>query len=70
MDHKELAAHIESLIENPELRKSMGDKGKSIALKRFCVERGFKEHCDIYDTIYLQKRLEDSAGTGESLLTE
>lgn len=69
-DHLELAGCINALIESPELRKQMGEKGKKIACERFCVERGFREHCDIYDTIYLQKRLEDKAGTGESLLTE
>jgi glycosyltransferase involved in cell wall biosynthesis len=66
-DHMELAGCIEALIDSPELRKQMGEAGKKIACERFCVERGFREHCDIYDTIYLQKRLKDKTGAGESL---
>ena len=68
-DHLELAEHICTLIEDPGLRKKMGRACKKIALTRFCVDRGFGEHCDIYDTIYLQERLKDKSGTGESLLT-
>jgi glycosyltransferase involved in cell wall biosynthesis len=66
-DHMELAGCISSLIESPKLRRRMGEKGKQIACERFCVDRGFREHCDIYDNIYLQKRLKDKAGAGESL---
>jgi len=68
-DHVELAERINDLIESPELRKKMGAKGRVIANERFCVERGFREHCDIYDNIYLQKRMKDRTSTGESLLT-
>jgi glycosyltransferase involved in cell wall biosynthesis len=66
-DHLELASCIDALIASPELRKQMGEKGKQIACERFCVERGFREHCDIYDNIYLQKRLKGRTGAGESL---
>ncbi|MCD1294428.1 glycosyltransferase family 1 protein [Methanocella sp. CWC-04] len=69
-DHRELAERIISLIENPELRREMGENGRKLANTRFCVERGFLEHCDIYDTIHLQKRIRDRSGAGESLLTE
>jgi glycosyltransferase involved in cell wall biosynthesis len=68
-DHLELAACISELIESPWLRRHMGENGKRIVCERFCVDRGFREHCDIYDTIYLQKRLKTRAGTGQSLLT-
>jgi len=68
-DHRELAGCIEALIDDPELRRRLGEAGKKIACERFCVDRGFREHCAIYDTIYLQNRLKDKAGEGESLLT-
>ena len=69
MDSKELATCIGTLIEHPGLRKRMGKEGRKIALTKFCVERGFKEHSDIYDTIYLQKRLKEKADAKSSLQT-
>lgn len=68
-DHVELAGCIETLIEDRDLRKKLGEAGKKIANERFCVDRGYRDHCDIYNTIYLQKRLKDKSGAGESLLT-
>ncbi|HTX43316.1 MAG TPA: glycosyltransferase family 4 protein, partial [Methanocella sp.] len=68
-DHLELAGCIEALLEDPDLRSRMGEAGRKIAGERFCVDRGFREHCEIYDTIYLQKRLKEKTGAGESLLT-
>ncbi|WP_424359128.1 glycosyltransferase family 4 protein [Methanocella sp. MCL-LM] len=68
-DHEELAQYINSLIENPEVCKQMGAIGKELVHTRFCVERGYKDHCEIYDTIHLRKRMKDNSGTGESLLT-
>ncbi len=68
-DHIELATCIDTLIEHPALRKRMGDEGRKIASTKFCVERGFKEHSDIYDTIYLQKRLKEKADIKSSLQT-
>ena len=69
-DHEELAQFIISLIEHPDVRKQMGAIGKELVHTRFCVERGFKDHCEIYDNIFLKKRMKDSTGTGESLQTE
>lgn len=69
-DHEELAQFICSLIEHPEVRKQMGAIGRELVHTRFCVERGFKDHCCIYDTIHLKKRMKDSTGAGESLPTE
>jgi glycosyltransferase involved in cell wall biosynthesis len=68
-DHEELAACINTLIERPALRKRMGAAGKKIANSRFCVDRGFKEHCCIYDNIYLQQRIKEKAGAKSSLQT-
>lgn len=69
-DHEELAQYISSLIEHPDVRKQMGAIGKELVNTRFCVERGFKDHCAIYDTIHLKKRMRSHSGAGESLLTE
>jgi glycosyltransferase involved in cell wall biosynthesis len=69
-DHKELSNCIISLIEDPELREIMGKRGREMACRKFCVKRGFEDHIDIYDNIFLQKRIKEKADTGESLLTE
>lgn len=69
-DHEELAQYIGALLEHPEICKQMGAIGKELVNMRFCVERGFKDHCEIYDNIYLQKQFKDKTGTGESLQTE
>lgn len=69
MDHEELADCIDMLIENPSLRKRMGEAGRKIASSRFCVDRGFKEHCCIYDNIYLQQRMKDKSDVPSSLQT-
>jgi glycosyltransferase involved in cell wall biosynthesis len=64
-----LADCIDALLESPETRKKMGEEGRKIACERFCVDRGFREHCDIYDNICLQKQFKERAGQSESLLT-
>lgn len=69
-DHMALASHIKKLIEDPALRKQMGDRGRHLACERFCVDRGFREHCDIYDNICLQKPFKEGSGTEESILTD
>lgn len=69
-DHKKLADHILTLVGDTELRKQMGMNGKQMVNTRFCVDRGFKDHCGIYDLIYMQKRMQDGSSSGESLLTE
>jgi glycosyltransferase involved in cell wall biosynthesis len=68
-DHMGLARCIDALLISPETRKRMGEEGRKIACERFCVERGFREHCDIYDNICLQKQFKEGAGAGESMLT-
>ncbi len=69
-DHEELAQYVLSLVEHPEIGKQMGAIGKELVHMRFCVERGFKDHCEIYDNIFLQKRVKDSASAESSMLTE
>jgi len=69
-DHMALAGHIDKLIETPALRKLMGERGRQLACGRFCVDRGFKEHCEIYDKICLQKRFKEGIGTEESIITD
>jgi Glycosyltransferase len=70
MDHEELAQYILSLIEHPEIGKQMGAIGKELVHMKFCVERGFKDHCEIYDNIFLKKRVKDTASAESSMLTE
>lgn len=70
MDHIELASCINMLLEHPELRAKMGKAGKKIVNDRFCVDRGFRDHIEIYDNIYIQKSMKGETGAGESLLTE
>jgi glycosyltransferase involved in cell wall biosynthesis len=44
----EIASKIISLSESPELRKSLGDRGKELARQRFSVEAMIKRHEEIY----------------------
>jgi hypothetical protein len=37
---------------------------------KFCVERGFIDHTEIYDNIFLKKRVKDAAGPESSMQTE
>jgi len=69
-DWAELAQYITSLIEHQDVRLQMGAIGKELVQMRFCAERGFRDHCEVYDNIYLKKLINDSLGTRESLLTE
>ncbi|HUL62560.1 MAG TPA: glycosyltransferase family 4 protein [Methanocella sp.] len=61
-DHEELAQYIIALIEHPEVGRQMGAIGKELVHMKFCVERGFSDHCEIYDNIFLKKRTKDAAG--------
>jgi glycosyltransferase involved in cell wall biosynthesis len=69
-DHEELAQYILSLIEHPEVGKQMGAIGKELVHMKFCVERGFQDHSEIYDNIFLKKRVKDAASAESSMLTE
>ena len=70
MDHEELSQYILSLIEHPEVGKQMGAIGKELVHMKFCVERGFRDHSEIYDNIFLKKRVKDAASAESSMLTE
>lgn len=69
-DHQALAERILTLVEHPAIREQMGMAGRDIVTRQFCVERGFKDHTDIYDSIYMRRRISDDTGAGESLLSE
>lgn len=69
-DHAALAERITMLIGHPAVREQMGKAGRDLVTRQFCVERGFKDHTDIYDSIYMRRRISDDTGAGESLLTE
>ncbi len=69
-DHEELAQYVLSLIEHPEVGKQMGAIGKELVHRKFCVERGFQDHSEIYDNIFLKKRVKDAASAESSMLTE
>ncbi len=69
-DHEELSQYILSLIEHPEVGKQMGAIGKELVHMKFCVERGFQDHSEIYDNIFLKKRVKDAASAESSMLTE
>ena len=69
-DHEELAHYILSLLEHPEVGRQMGAIGKELVHMKFCVERGYLDHCEVYDNIFLQKRLKTKAGPEGSMLTE
>lgn len=69
-DHEELAQYVLSLIEHPEIGMRMGAIGKELVHMKFCVERGFSDHTEIYDNIFLKKRIKDASGPESSMLTE
>jgi glycosyltransferase involved in cell wall biosynthesis len=69
-DHEELSQYILSLIEHPEVGKQMGAIGKELVHMKFCVERGFRDHSEVYDNIFLRKRVKDAANAESSMLTE
>lgn len=43
-----LAVAIQTLIENPKLRKQMGEGGRALAEEAFTIERVVEQHMDIY----------------------
>ena len=47
-DAQALANAIQLLIENPDLRKSMGKAGRELAGREFAIERVVDAHLDIY----------------------
>ena len=44
----EIASKVKVLSQSPELRKSLGDRGKELAKQRFSVEAMVKRHQEIY----------------------
>ncbi len=51
-DPQQLADALLKLINNENLRKSMGEKGKELATRMFTVERGYNDHMKLYgDTL-------------------
>ncbi len=46
-----LADAIQSLIENPELRKNMGFAGRTLAEEAFAIEKIVEQHMDIYQEL-------------------
>jgi glycosyltransferase involved in cell wall biosynthesis len=68
-DHEELSQYIISLIDHPEVARQMGAVGHELVRAKFCVERGFRDHCKIYDNIFLQKRMKDDTGASSSVIS-
>jgi glycosyltransferase involved in cell wall biosynthesis len=53
----ELADALQLLIEDPELRKRMGARGREIAVNEFAVERVVAETMAVYEELLLGKHL-------------
>jgi glycosyltransferase involved in cell wall biosynthesis len=51
---KSLAAAIELLVENPELRKSMGRAGRELAASSFAIEKIVEQHMAIYKDLQMK----------------
>jgi glycosyltransferase involved in cell wall biosynthesis len=47
----ELAGALADLIQNPELRKTMGNKGRGLAIREFSSEQVIRETLDLYQTL-------------------
>lgn len=52
-DYKSLAKAIIFLIENPDLRKSMGKAGRDLAKKEFQIDKVIRIHLNIYSDLFL-----------------
>lgn len=50
-DSEALAAALKTLIDNPELRQTMGKNAREFAVKRFDIKDVVKVHMDVYDNI-------------------
>ncbi|MGF2684935.1 glycosyltransferase family 4 protein [Marinobacter sp. DUT-3] len=46
-----LAGAIQKLVENPELRREMGEAGRVLAEKEFSIEKIVAQHLEIYDEV-------------------
>lgn len=57
LDPQALAVKIKALIQNPELRKSMGQKGKMRALENYTAERYCAEIEDLYLGLLKEKQV-------------
>ena len=49
-----LADAIQRLIENPELRQKMGERGREIVLSEFSIEKVIKETLSVYEELLAQ----------------
>jgi glycosyltransferase involved in cell wall biosynthesis len=50
-DPDALAAALRRLLDDPELRRRMGDAGRARAEEHFDVERSRREHLALYDRL-------------------
>lgn len=50
-DYEQLAEKIHLLVQNPELRKKMGDEGKKIVHEKFSSEIGYAQYLQIYKEV-------------------
>ncbi len=55
-DHFALAERLSQLIENKELRQSMGRKGRLVAENEFSVNRVVEKHLEIYRNLLAKKK--------------
>ena len=55
-DPKKLAHALQSLIENPKQRISMGKAGRMLAEKKFSIEQIVQKHLDVYQEL-LEERI-------------
>ena len=50
----ELAGAIKKLIENPDLRRKMGSKGREMVVNEFSIEKVVKETLSVYEELFAQ----------------
>lgn len=50
-DHKALAAAVNRLVENPDMRKKMGEAARKTFLRRFTYDNFYKQVMAVYDKV-------------------